>query len=55
MKWTFSLNKYNNTIDKVTVKSKDITINRKCRFVAKEYLSKKYIDTKEFDFIELKC
>jgi hypothetical protein len=53
MEFTFDLNKYNNTIDKITIAKTRITIKRKCRFVAKDYLYKKFILTNKYDFIEL--
>jgi hypothetical protein len=49
MTYVFTLYKYNNLEEKVTIKSKNIKIVRACQFVAKEYLIKKY---SEYDFVE---
>lgn len=49
MTYLFTLYKYNNFIEKVTIKKKRIKIVRACQFVAKDYLIKKY---SEYDFVE---
>ena len=54
MTYYFELFKYNDTIEKILINKKTIKIKRSCRFIAKEYLTKKYIDSKKYDFIELK-
>ena len=50
----FILYKYDNFFDKNLLEIKKIKITRKCQFVAKNYLFKKYIINGKFDFLEYK-
>ena len=52
MKYGFCAVKYNNHYEKIVVKSRVYLISRVSPSVAKEYLMKKYIDTKKYDFLE---